>query len=123
MRSRLALADGKPGQAFDLAKQSLAAARMTPKPIERGMLSFWAFYTGASALAAANRRGEATKWWAAAAQSIPKGIELAPSEQGGLATIELQLGNRASAQRLISTLSAIGYRHPRYLAAIKESAG
>ena len=84
MRSRLALVGGDYGQALDLARQSLVAARMTPKPIERGILSFWALSTGANALDAGKRRDEAAKWRKAAVQSIPKRIDLAPNEQAAL---------------------------------------
>ncbi|HET7604520.1 MAG TPA: toll/interleukin-1 receptor domain-containing protein [Sphingomicrobium sp.] len=123
IRSRIALAGGDADQAFELARQSLAAAQMTPKPIERGILSFMALSAAGSALEAANRHDEAARWWAAAAQSIPRDIELAPNEEAALAALKLRLGDRAGAQQLISTLSTIGYRHPKYLAAINKRRG
>jgi tetratricopeptide (TPR) repeat protein len=123
LRARVALAQGAPEEALNLAKQSLAAARISPDPIDRGVLSFWANSVAGNALAAAGRRDEARGWWNAALQSMPKSIELRPRELGTIALIKLRLGDRAGAQQLISSLAAMGYRHPAYLAAIATAGG
>jgi hypothetical protein len=70
---------------------------------------------------AAGHREEAARWWTAALRTIPKSIELTPSEQGRVAALKLRLGDKAGAQQLISSLSEIGYRHPTYLAAIAQA--
>ncbi|HKX92423.1 MAG TPA: TIR domain-containing protein [Sphingomicrobium sp.] len=120
LRSRIALAQGSANEAFELARQSLAAARATPKTTERAMLTFWALTAGGEALAAAGRHDEAARWWKTAQGTIPNNIELMPSEQGALAAIKLRLGDRAGAQQLMASLAAMGYRHPRYLAQIRQ---
>ena len=120
LRSRIALSQGNPGEALELAKQSLAAARTSPKAVDRGLLIFSSLLDGGEALAASGRRNDALRWWTAANQSIPKSIELEPSDQGGLAAVKLRLGDRAGAQQLINSLNAIGYRHPRYLALVGQ---
>ncbi len=123
LRARVALAQGRPDEAFDAAKQSLAAARISPNPIERGVLSFWAMSIGGNALAALGRRDESARWWTAALQSLPKSIELRPREQGAIAALKLRLGDRAGANEMTSSLAAMGYRHPAYLAAIRSAGG
>ena len=122
-RARVALAQGNPEEAFTLAQQSLAAARLSPNATQGGILSFWSFVTGGDAMAASGRQEQARKLWAAAIASLPRGAELRPSEQGAIAALKLRLGDREGAQQLISSLAAIGYRHPAYVAAIKASGG
>ena len=123
LRARVALAQKSPQEAFDLAQRSLAAARLSPSVVERGVLSFRAMYVGGNALAAVGRREESARWWRAALQSMPTSIELRPSEQGTLAALKLRLGDRAGANQLISSLAAIGYRYPAYIAAIGTAGG
>jgi tetratricopeptide (TPR) repeat protein len=123
MRSRVALAQGSAEEALGLARQSLAAARLSPNPSQRGVLSFWALAVGGNAMAATGRREEALKWWTAALQSFPKSTELRPREQGMIAAIKLRLGDRGGSQQLTSSLAAMGYRHPAYVAAIRTAGG
>jgi len=123
MRSRVALAQGSAEEALGLARQSLAAARLSPNPTQRGVLSFWALAVGGNAMAATGRREEALKWWTAALQSFPKSTELRPREQGMIAAIKLRLGDRGGSQQLTSSLAAMGYRHPAYVAAIRTAGG
>ena len=120
LRSRLALHRGDPGEAFNLAKQSLAAARTSPSPLARGMLSFWSLAAGGDSLAAASQADEARKWWSAALQSVPRSVELMPVEQGMVAVLKHRLGDHRGAQQLVSSLDAMGYRHPRYVSAIAQ---
>ena len=123
LRARVALAQARPEEALDLAKQSLAAARISPNPIDRGVLTFWAMSVGGNALAALGRRDQSAQWWTAALQSLPRSIELRPREQGTIAALKLRLGDRRGARQLISSLAAIGYRHPAYVAAIRTAGG
>ena len=123
LRARVALAQGRPEEAFDLARQSLAVARLSPSDVERGVLSFWALAAGGNAMAATGRREEARKWWTAALQSFPKSTELRPREQGAIAAIKLRLGDRSGSQQLTASLAAMGYRHPTYVAAIRMAGG
>jgi len=123
MRSRVALAQGSAEEALALARQSLAAARLSPNPSQRGVLSFWALAVGGNAMAATGQREEARKWWTAALQSFPKSTELRPREQGMIAAIKLRLGDRGGSQQLTSSLAAMGYRHPAYVAAIRTAGG
>ncbi len=120
LRSRIALAQGNPGESLMLARQSLAAARSSTKPLDRGMLSFTSLAAIGNALAASGQKNEAAKAWAAALASIPRSIELRPSEQGAVAAVKLRLGDRRGAQQLVSSLSVMGYRHPHYVAALAQ---
>jgi len=86
-------------------------------------LSFWSLSIGGNALAALGRRAEAQNLWRAAIQSLSKQPELRPREQGAMAALKLRLGDRAGANKLISSLAAIGYRHPAYVAAIRSAGG
>ena len=123
MRSRVAASEGNASEALQLAQQALAAARQSPKPIDRAILGFWALSSGGNALAALGRRGEAVRWWTAALQILPKSIELRPREQGQVAALKLRLGDRGGAQQTIASLTGIGYRHPAYVASIKAAGG
>jgi len=123
MRSRVALAQGSADEALQLASQSLAAARQSPKPIDKGMWSFWALAAGGNAAAALGRRDEAARWWTAALQSLPRSIELRPREQGAVAALKLRMGDRTAAQQAIRSLASMGYRYPAYVAAIKSAGG
>ncbi|HEU5285295.1 MAG TPA: toll/interleukin-1 receptor domain-containing protein [Sphingomicrobium sp.] len=119
-RARLALRQGAPAEALWLARQALPAARRSPKPIDRGLLAMRSLSVGSNALQALGRRDQAVALARQALQSMPPSIELRPSDKAEVATLQLRIGNRAAAQQLISSLAAIGYRHPQYLAAIKE---
>ncbi len=123
LRARVALAQARPEEALDLAKQSLTAARLSPNSIDRGVLSFWALSAGGNALAALGRRNESARWWTSALQSMPKSIELRPREQGMIAALKLRLGDRGGAGQLISSLASTGYRHPAYVNAIRSAGG
>jgi tetratricopeptide (TPR) repeat protein len=122
-RARIALAQGNPEEALDLARQSLAAAQLAPNPANRAALSFWSLAAGGNAMAMLGRRTEAENLWRAALQNLWKQNELRPREKGALAALKLRLGDRAGAQKLTSTLAAIGYRHPAYLAAVRAAGG
>jgi hypothetical protein len=54
---------------------------------------------------------------------MPASIELRPREQGAIAAIKLRLGDRRGSQELTSSLAAMGYRHPAYVAAIRTAGG
>jgi len=119
MRARLAIADGDPAEALELARSALAAGRSSPNLNDRSTMVFRSFAMGGNALALINRHDEAVKWWQAALTSIPKTIELRPREQALIALTYSRLGNSREAQRVMSSLASIGYRHPAYLAALK----
>ena len=123
LRARVALSQGRPEEGLDLAKQSLAAARMSPNAIDRGVLSFWAMSVGGNAVATLGRRDESVRWWTAALKSMPASIELRPREQGAIAALKLRLGDRRGSQQLTSSLAAMGYRHPAYVAAVRSAGG
>jgi len=123
LHARIALAQGDSQQALSFARQWLAAARSSPSVTERGALSFRALAAAGDALAAAGRNNEAALWWTAALRAVPRSTELRPSEQATLAALELRAADRARAQQLISSLAAMGYRHPAYVAAIKSEGG
>ena len=120
LRTRVALAQGDAPQAVGLSRQWLAAARSSPLPIDRRMLGFRALATGGDALAAAGQRTEAAKWWSAAVQAVPQSTALRPSEQAALIKVKYETGDRAGARKLITSLTAIGYRHPTYVATIRS---
>ena len=119
LRARVALAEGNAGQAVDVARQWLAAARSSPVPVDRSLLSFRALATGGDALAASGRRDQAARWWAEALRTVPRSTPMRPNEQAVVAALKLRVGDRAGAQQTMSSLSAIGYRHPAYLSAVK----
>ena len=119
MRARLAVAEGDPAAAFQLAKEALNAARSSPNVIDRSTMVFRSMAMGGNALALLNRRDEAVRWWQAALTSIPKSIELRPREQALIALTHARLGNSREAQRMMSSLAAMGYRHPAYVTAAK----
>ena len=120
LRTRVAMAQGDAAQAVDLSRQWLAAARSSPLAVDRQMLGFRALATGGDALAAAGRRDEAAKWWTAAARSVPQSSMLRPSEQATLVRVKLEIGDRPGAQQLVSSMTAIGYRHPAYVTTIRN---
>jgi hypothetical protein len=121
MRARVALVQGNAIEAFNSARQSVAAAQSTPKPLDRAMFTFRSLAMAGNALATTGKRDQAAKAWNAALRAVPKAIELRPYEQGELAALKLRVGDRAGAQQLISSLAAIGYRHPTYLASISAA--
>jgi tetratricopeptide (TPR) repeat protein len=112
LRARLALSSGNASQALAIARQSLAAARSSPKPFVRAIQSSRALAIGGSAEAALGNRSEAVRWWSAALSAIPSSIELRPGEQSEVAAIHTRLGNRGEAQQLNSALASMGYRYP-----------
>jgi tetratricopeptide (TPR) repeat protein len=112
LRARLALSSGNASQALAIARQSLAAARSSPKPFVRAIQSSRALAIGGSAEAALGNRNEAVRWWSAALSAIPSSIELRPREQSEVAAIHTRLGNRGEAQQLNSALASMGYRYP-----------
>lgn len=114
-RARLALRQGGASEALSLVQEALGAARLSPKNIERSMLTFRSLSIGSAALMDLKRRGESLAWAREAIQAIPASIELRPADQAEVAILHLRVGNRAAAQRLISALSAVGYRHPAYM--------
>jgi len=118
-RARLALLQGSAAEALMLVEESLAAARLSPKPIERAMLTFRSLSVGSDALRALGRQQESTAWARRALQAIPDSIELRPADQAQVAVLQWRTGNRAAGQQLTSSLTAIGYRHPAYLAATR----
>jgi hypothetical protein len=107
-----------PAEALSLANQALKVARRSPKPFERGLLTMHSLSIGSAALQASGQSDQAAGWARQALQAIPISIELRPSEKAEAAALQLRIGNRASAQQLISSLAAIGYRHPLHMAAI-----
>ncbi len=119
MRARIAMAAGNPDEAIQLARTATAAARAAPPSHDGRLLLFESFAVGGNALALLNRRAEAVKWWQTALASIPKSIELRPREQALIALTHSRLGNAGEAQRMMSSLAAMGYRHPAYVAAAK----
>ena len=120
LRARVALAQGDGQQASDLARQALSAARSSPVAADRGNLSLRSLAVGGDAFAALGRRDEAVKWWTAALQTVPQANELRPAEQAAVAGLRLRLGDRTGAQPLMSSLAAIGYRNPAYVADIRK---
>jgi hypothetical protein len=123
LRARVALAGNDASQASFLARQWLSAAASSPVAIDRSLLGMRAFLIGGDALAASGQREEAKKWWSLGLRSVLKSIELRPSDQAIVAALKLRLGDRAGAQQLISSLAAMGYRHPAYIAAIRSAGG
>ena len=123
LRARIALAQGDAAQAAGLAREWLSASASSPVAIDRSLLGMRALLIGGDALAASGQRQEATKWWNSGLRLVLRSIELRPSDKAIIAALKLRLGDRAGAQQLISSLAAIGYRHPAYLAAIKAAGG
>ena len=119
IRARLALANGDPAEALQLARSALAAASSSPNPIDRGTMVLRSLALGGDALELLNRHDEAVKWWQTALTKTPKSVVLHPREQGLIALAHSHLGNSRKAERMMSSLAAIGYRHPAYVAAAK----
>ena len=122
-RARLALRQGAPAEALMLAKEAIAAARLSPKPIERSMLMFRSLSTGSRALAALQRRDESIAWAHQALKIIPASVELRPVDKVEVAMLQLRVGNRAAARQLTSELTAIGYRHPAFVQELRAVRG
>ncbi len=120
MRARLAMAAGSPAEAAQFATMAIAAARAAPPSYDGRLLLFESLAVGGNALALMKRGPEAAKWWRAALAALPKSIELRPREQALIALTHLRLGNRREAERMMSSLAAMGYRHPAYVAASKS---
>jgi len=116
LRARVALAQGDAQQASALARQALSAAQSSPVAADRSNLSLRSLAVGGDAFAALGRRDEAVKWWKAALQTVPQTNELRPVEQAAVAGLRLRLGDRAGAEPLMSSLAAMGYRNPAYVA-------
>jgi tetratricopeptide (TPR) repeat protein len=112
LRARLALAENKPAQAFDLAAQAAAAANSSPKPAERHLLRFSALAVGGLASARLGDAGRSVRLWRGAVAALPKDVEFRPSELQQLAQLHELLGNAAGAQKVSSVLAAMGYRYP-----------
>jgi len=122
-RARLALRQGAPSEALSLVQEALAAARISPKNIERSMLTFRTLSIGSAALLGLQRRADSITWARQALQAIPASIELRPADRAEVAILQLRVGNRAAAQQLISALAAIGYRYPTYVRELRMARG
>jgi tetratricopeptide (TPR) repeat protein len=112
LRARVALAEHAPGEALLLARQAIAAARTSPRPIERALLVSRGLAIGGNAFAAQRDPVNARKWWLASLAGLPRSAELRPAEIAQVAVVHQRLGNRAEAQRLTATLTGMGYRYP-----------
>jgi tetratricopeptide (TPR) repeat protein len=122
-RARLALRQDAPGEALLLVKEALAAARLSPKPIERSLMTFRSLAVGSAALMAIQRRDDSIAWAGQALKMIPASIELRPADKAEVALLQLRVGNRAAAQQLVSELAAIGYRHPAFVRDLRQTRG
>lgn len=114
LRARLALAQGNASGAVQLAKDAVAAARTSPKPIDRGMLGMVAMSIGSAALAQQGRREESVGWAKDALRSIPAGADLKPREAVDVALLKLRVGDVSGARQLAARLTQLGYRHPAF---------
>jgi tetratricopeptide (TPR) repeat protein len=114
LRARIAIASGAADEAFELARQSVAAAQSTPRPVEQRLLTFDSRAVGGNALSAMGKNAEAASWWRAAVAIVPRSVQLRPVEMEQLAAVERRLGNASGAARLNSALSAMGYRYPNF---------
>ena len=122
LRARLAAKSGNHAQAVALARQSLAAARASPKAVDRAMLGFAALATGGNVLAESGNRAEAIRWWRAAVSAIPSTVQLKPGEKAELASVQLNLGNLAAGRSLTAELDRMGYRYPAFKRGTPRSA-
>lgn len=120
LSARVALSNGEAAQATLAARQWFSAAESSPVAIDRDLLGMRASLVGGDALAASGRSNEAQKWWNAGLRLVPNSVELRPSDKAIVAALKQRVGDRAGAQQLISSLSSIGYRHPAYLASIRN---
>ncbi len=120
-RGRLALQENAPEEALSLATQAIAAARGSPKPVERGIMTFRALALASDAFFALRRRDESIAWAKRALQAIPARIELRPAEMAIAAPLHLRTGNRAAAEPMISALTAAGYRNPSFLRELRSA--
>lgn len=119
-RARLALQKREADEALTLVTQALQGIRISPNSIDRRMLEMRVLAVGSDALQALGRRAQSAAWARQALEAIPGSIELRPTEKAIVAELHLHAGNRATAQELISSLSAMGYRHPLYFAGTKH---
>jgi tetratricopeptide (TPR) repeat protein len=114
-RARLALRQGAPAEALMLAGDARSAARLSPKPVERSMLTFRALSIGSRALAAVQRRDESVTRARQAIKAIPPSVELRPADKAEVAMLQQRVGNLAAARKLTAELVAMGYRHPTFV--------
>jgi len=115
LRARLSLAQGDAAEAHALARSALAAARASPKPIDRAMLSVMASSVGSKALAELGRGAESTTWAKDALRGIPPSVGLRPREAVEIALLKLRVGDGRGTKALVSRLEQVGYRHPAYV--------
>jgi eukaryotic-like serine/threonine-protein kinase len=112
LRARLSLAAKDNASAVTLARSALAAARTSPKPTDRVMLSMVASSIGSSALAGMGREAEAVSWARSALAAIPAGMALKPREAVEVAALKLRAGDQRGADEIVARLTGMGYRHP-----------
>jgi tetratricopeptide (TPR) repeat protein len=112
LRARLALSQGAIDEALNLSRQAIAAAQSSPRPIERALLMSQSLAIGANALDKAGNNEASRQWRAGSLATVPRGIELRPSEMAQVASIRRALGNDREARRINDVLATMGYRYP-----------
>jgi tetratricopeptide (TPR) repeat protein len=115
LRGRLSLTQNNYALALSLARQALAVAEQSQRPLERKALTLSAVSLGSGALEAAGRRNEAVRWASGSVTASSITAQLAPRELADLALTEQRAGRAEQARRIAARLDAIGYRHPQYL--------
>jgi hypothetical protein len=111
----LSLTQNNYALALSLARQALAVAEQSQRPLERKALTLSAVSLGSGALEAAGRRNEAVRWASGSVTASSITAQLAPRELADLALTEQRAGRAEQARRIAARLDAIGYRHPQYL--------
>jgi hypothetical protein len=119
-RARLALHGGSPDEAERLAKQALASAKASLKPLNRAIDSSSALAIAGDAQQMLGRHAQARGSWATAITVLPKGLELTPQQQAEVVVLRLRLGDRPGARQMAQGLRSMGYRDRDYLKVIKQ---
>ena len=112
IRARIALRNGKPGEALNYSRQALTLSRTERDAANRGIAIASATLLLSNALSASGQRDAAAGALQAAVAAWPRDIEEKPAEMATHATLLAKAGRSTSA--LDQRLRAMGYRHPEF---------
>jgi tetratricopeptide (TPR) repeat protein len=120
-RTRIALAHKAPDEALTLARQALGVASRSrgQTPVDAALARASAQQLVGDALAAAGRNGDAQSAWRSAVAAWPRGVALPPANLAQLAQLMQQTGDVEAAKRAAAQLTAMGYRRPDYVQAMR----
>jgi len=114
LRARLALVGGDPQSALSLSQGAIFAARTTPKPADRAMMSAVAGSIASAALAGLGRNDEALSEARSSLTELSPQYALKPREAVEIGLLKLRAGDVRGAKNIAQRLREIGYRYPAY---------